>query len=169
MRASNIAKQFVNVKYENDSKDKAEGPSIDKFEKDIDEQAVINMLVVEAEEQVMLKVTVAEVQRSLLKQMGVNLGGVINAGNFTTTLSDRKRSAADGCRWPRYAADSRYRHRPLRLEQHDHLQAAAIPACSATGTTVPADKTFGNSGLAAAGRAGNNRSRMPSVRSNVTA
>ena len=44
------------------------------------------MLVVEAEEQVMLKVTVAEVQRSLMKQMGINLGGVINAGNFSTTL-----------------------------------------------------------------------------------
>ena len=44
------------------------------------------MLAVEAEEQVMLKVTVAEVQRSVLKQLGVNLGGVINAGNFTTSL-----------------------------------------------------------------------------------
>ena len=86
VRASNIARQFVNVKYENVSKDKAEGTFIDKFEKDSVEQAVINMLVVEAEEQVMLKVTVAEVQRTLLKQMGVNLGGVINAGNFSTTL-----------------------------------------------------------------------------------
>lgn len=86
VRASNIARQFVNVKYENVSKDKAEGTFIDKFEKDSVEQAVINMLAVEAEEQVMLKVTVAEVQRTLLKQMGVNLGGVINAGNFTTAL-----------------------------------------------------------------------------------
>ena len=34
----------------------------------------------------MLKVTVAEVQRSVLKQLGVNLGGAINAGNFSTTL-----------------------------------------------------------------------------------
>ncbi len=47
---------------------------------------VINLLAVEGEEQVMLKVTVAEVQRSLLKQFGINLGAAINAGNFSTTL-----------------------------------------------------------------------------------
>ena len=47
---------------------------------------VINLLVVEGEEQVMLKVTVAEVQRSLLKQLGVNLGAAISSGNFATTL-----------------------------------------------------------------------------------
>ncbi len=34
----------------------------------------------------MLKVTVAEVQRSLMKQFGINLGAAINAGNFSTTL-----------------------------------------------------------------------------------
>ncbi|MBA4173116.1 MAG: hypothetical protein C0511_10805 [Hyphomicrobium sp.] len=34
----------------------------------------------------MLKVTVAEVQRSLLKQFGINLGAAINAGNFSTAL-----------------------------------------------------------------------------------
>lgn len=85
VRAANIARQFVNVQYEMTSKDKADGATIDKFEKS-DTETVINMLTVEAEEQVMLKVTVAEVQRSLLKQLGVNLGGVINAGNFTTTL-----------------------------------------------------------------------------------
>jgi len=47
---------------------------------------VINLLAVEGEEQVMLKVTVAEVQRSLLKQFGINLGAAINAGNFSTAL-----------------------------------------------------------------------------------
>jgi pilus assembly protein CpaC len=47
---------------------------------------VINMLAVEGEEQVMLRVTVAEVQRSLLKQFGINLGGAINAGQFSTSL-----------------------------------------------------------------------------------
>jgi len=85
VRAANIARQFVNVQYETSTKDKVDGATIDKFEKS-DTETVINMLTVEAEEQVMLKVTVAEVQRSLLKQLGVNLGGVINAGNFTTAL-----------------------------------------------------------------------------------
>lgn len=47
---------------------------------------VINLLTVEGEEQVMLKVTVAEVQRSILKQLGVNIGAVINSGNFVTSL-----------------------------------------------------------------------------------
>lgn len=51
-----------------------------------DSRAVINLLAVDAEEQVMLKVTVAEVQRSLLKQMGVNLGASINANSFSTAI-----------------------------------------------------------------------------------
>ncbi len=42
---------------------------------------VINMLVVEGEEQVMLRVKFAEVQRSLLKQFGVNIGGRFNNNN----------------------------------------------------------------------------------------
>jgi len=51
-----------------------------------DTKLVINLLTVEGEEQVMLKVTVAEVQRSVLKQFGINLGAIINSGNFTTAL-----------------------------------------------------------------------------------
>ena len=34
----------------------------------------------------MLKVTVAEVQRAILKQFGINLGAVINSGNFATAI-----------------------------------------------------------------------------------
>ena len=85
VRAANIARQFATVEFETVSKSTAEGTSVKKFKKD-EEEIVINMLAVEAEEQVMLKVTVAEVQRSVLKQLGVNLGGAINAGNFSTTL-----------------------------------------------------------------------------------
>ena len=47
---------------------------------------VINMLGVEGEEQVMLRVTVAEVQRSVMKQLGINVGAIVNSGNFSTTL-----------------------------------------------------------------------------------
>ncbi len=47
---------------------------------------VINMLAVEGEEQVQLRVTVAEVQRQLLKQFGINIGAAINSGNFVTRL-----------------------------------------------------------------------------------
>jgi pilus assembly protein CpaC len=50
---------------------------------------VINLVVVEGEEQVMLRVTVAEVQRTLLKQFGINLGALLNSGNFSyAILSD---------------------------------------------------------------------------------
>jgi pilus assembly protein CpaC len=49
-------------------------------------KSIINLIVVEGEEQVMLKVTVAEVQRSILKQFGINLGALVNSGNFTTAI-----------------------------------------------------------------------------------
>jgi pilus assembly protein CpaC len=85
VRAANIARQFSTVEYEVNSTDAKEGASVRRFDK-TEGESVINMLVVEAEEQVMLKVTVAEVQRSLMKQLGINLGGAINAGSFSTTL-----------------------------------------------------------------------------------
>jgi pilus assembly protein CpaC len=47
---------------------------------------IINLLTIEGEEQVMLKVTVAEVQRSALKQFGINLGALITSGNFSTAI-----------------------------------------------------------------------------------
>jgi pilus assembly protein CpaC len=47
---------------------------------------VINMLQVEGEEQVMLRVVVAEVERTVLKQFGMNIGATINSGNFATAL-----------------------------------------------------------------------------------
>jgi len=47
---------------------------------------VINLLAIEGEEQVMLKVTVVEVQRSILKKFGINLGALIQSGNFSTAI-----------------------------------------------------------------------------------
>ena len=49
-------------------------------------KSIINLLVVEGEEQVMLRVSVAEVQRTILKQFGINLGALLNSGNFTTGI-----------------------------------------------------------------------------------
>jgi pilus assembly protein CpaC len=49
-------------------------------------KSVINLLSVEGEEQVMIRVTVAEVQRSILKQFGINVGALLNQGNFTTAI-----------------------------------------------------------------------------------
>jgi pilus assembly protein CpaC len=43
---------------------------------------VINSLTIRGREQVMLKVTVAEVQRTVLKQLGINLNGAWRLGHF---------------------------------------------------------------------------------------
>ncbi len=51
-----------------------------------DKFKVINLLSVEGEEQVMLRVVVAEVQRQLLKQFGVNVAADINIGNLSWSL-----------------------------------------------------------------------------------
>ncbi|MGI9521021.1 MAG: type II and III secretion system protein family protein [Hyphomicrobiaceae bacterium] len=52
---------------------------------------VINMLVVEGEEQVMLRVKIAEVQRATLKQLGVNIGAAFQNGNgIVSILSENK-------------------------------------------------------------------------------
>lgn len=70
-RASDIASRFIVATPESDERNK---------------NKVVNLLGVEGEEQVMLKVVVAEVQRELLKQFGINLAADINAGNFTWSL-----------------------------------------------------------------------------------
>jgi pilus assembly protein CpaC len=67
------------------------GGSMVKTQKDAQSSAkgddlVINLLSIEGEEQVMLQVVVAEVQRSIMKQLGINLGAAINSGNFGTAL-----------------------------------------------------------------------------------
>jgi pilus assembly protein CpaC len=50
------------------------------------EKPIINLISVEGEEQVMLRVSVAEVQRTILKQFGINVGALVNSGNFTTAV-----------------------------------------------------------------------------------
>lgn len=84
-RASALAKQFVQVAYKSEVNDGSQGIWIEETAKDKSE-LVINLLAVEGEEQVMLKVTVAEVQRTLMKQFGINIGATINAGSFSTAI-----------------------------------------------------------------------------------
>lgn len=85
-RAAQVARQFLSQEMTTVTSEKSDGVYMSKIDNKEQKDPVINMLVVEAEEQVMLKVTVAEVQRSVLKQMGVNIGAAINAGNFATTI-----------------------------------------------------------------------------------
>ncbi len=67
-RATRIAKYFMGAVSKRDDDERA---------------GVLNLLTVAAKEQVMLKVTIAEVQREALKQFGVNMGGLINSGNVS--------------------------------------------------------------------------------------
>jgi pilus assembly protein CpaC len=46
------------------------------------DKKVVNLLTITGEEQVALKVTIAEVQRSIIKQLGINLKGVFLDGGF---------------------------------------------------------------------------------------
>jgi pilus assembly protein CpaC len=48
---------------------------------------VINMLTIQGEDQVQLKVTVAEVQRTVAKQLGVSVTGGISAGPLSATVA----------------------------------------------------------------------------------
>lgn len=95
VRAAAIAGQFASTEFEVKSQDITQGTSVSSSSSSGGgggggggggENPVVNLLAVEAEEQVTLSVTVAEVQREVLKQLGVNLGTTITAGNFATTL-----------------------------------------------------------------------------------
>jgi pilus assembly protein CpaC len=50
------------------------------------DRPVINLLTIEGEDQVMLRVQVAEVQRTLLKQFGIDLAASVQAGSFSTGI-----------------------------------------------------------------------------------
>src|ERR1700754_183800 len=49
---------------------------------------VVNSIVVKGRDQVMLKVTVAEVARSVIKQMGIDLSASLNYGNTVVTFNN---------------------------------------------------------------------------------
>jgi pilus assembly protein CpaC len=51
--------------------------------------SVINLITVEGREQVLLKVSVVEMERNIVKQFGVDLNALVNSGNFAfAALSD---------------------------------------------------------------------------------
>lgn len=83
-RAVQIATQFVAVEITSQSSTTG---NTDVRAKSGDAAAkVINLLAVDGEDQVMLRVVVAEMQRTLMKQLGVNLGASLTNGNFSTQV-----------------------------------------------------------------------------------
>jgi pilus assembly protein CpaC len=57
---------------------------------------VINSIVVRGRDQVMLKVTVAEVARSIIKQMGINLSASMTSGTSVVTFNNTNPFTANG-------------------------------------------------------------------------
>jgi len=114
----------------------------------VGDKKVINMLAVEGEEQVMLRVTIAEAQRSVLKQFGINLGAQINAGNFSTSFLTENAlplTAAAGLG---------------RLPIPGLGTQADTPGCGGAGTLCnfnpgPGEGVFGNNGFSNHWRSGN--------------
>jgi pilus assembly protein CpaC len=57
---------------------------------------VVNSIVVRGKDQVMLKVTVAEVSRSIIKQLGIDLSATLNSGTTTVTFNNSNPFTANG-------------------------------------------------------------------------
>ena len=60
-----------------------------KFEGADGASSIVNLISVEGKDQVHLKVTVAEVERSIVKQLGVQFSGSVGTGNFTPNFSSQ--------------------------------------------------------------------------------
>jgi pilus assembly protein CpaC len=65
-----------------------------------DENSVLNMMSIDGKDQVTLKVRVVEMQRSVIKQMGINLSGSIGFGQLTGDAFDTTLSLASSNAFP---------------------------------------------------------------------
>jgi pilus assembly protein CpaC len=112
---------------------------------------IINLLTIEGEEQVMLKVTVAEVQRSVLKQFGINVGAVISSGNFSTSVLSENALPL--------TAASGLGKLPIPGIGTTALAAGATVSCATSGVlcnyNAGPNGSFGNSGLTSTFSGGN--------------
>lgn len=61
-----------------------------------DPERVANALTVSGNQQVMLKVMVAEVRRDTLKELGINLSGSVSVGNVTLGFNSRQTDGTNG-------------------------------------------------------------------------
>jgi pilus assembly protein CpaC len=61
-----------------------------------DGKKVVNSIIVQGRDQVMLKVTVAEVQRDVIKQLGIDLNGRIGAGTAVVNFNQTNAFSATG-------------------------------------------------------------------------
>ncbi len=61
-----------------------------------DDTKILNMLSIEGKEQVMLKVTIAEMQRSLIKQLGIDLSSITSIGDLALRLATTNNFSLQG-------------------------------------------------------------------------
>jgi pilus assembly protein CpaC len=117
------------------------------------EKAIINLLTVEGEEQVMLRVSVAEVQREMLKQFGINIGALVNNGNFTTAILSENAlpltTAAGLGAFPITGVVGN------SLNIFDTAPIPTMPGMGFPSGVIPAAPAFVNSGVATAWTSGN--------------
>ena len=57
---------------------------------------IVNAIVVRGRDQIMLKVTVAEVERDIIKQLGINLSGTLNYGTAVVNFNNANPFSASG-------------------------------------------------------------------------
>ncbi|HEY7300880.1 MAG TPA: type II and III secretion system protein family protein [Xanthobacteraceae bacterium] len=60
---------------------------------------VVNLITIHGQDEVMLKVTVAEMQRDVLKQLGVNLSGTFGSGNAVVNFNNTPPFSVSGPLW----------------------------------------------------------------------
>ncbi len=101
-----------------------------------DKEHVLNMLGIEGKEQVMLKVTVAEMQRSVIKQLGVNLSSAASFGDFALQLSTSNSFSVQGGSLGGLTAEPSYNGDDLQgairaLERDGILRTLAEPNLTA--------------------------------------
>ncbi len=106
---------------------------------DEDNKKIVNMLNVESKEQVLLKVTVAELQRNVIKQLGVDLDVLLNGGSvnfaklstlrFPFTDGIQQSVAQSGLSWTSGA--NRAQAVIQALEQNNVLRTLAEPTLTA--------------------------------------
>ena len=81
---------------------------------------VVNAIKVEGRDEVMIKVTVAEVQRDVVKQLGIDLSGSLNYGTAVVNFNTTNPFSAD-----RQGADQFGPDRSLQERQRDAARHGA--------------------------------------------
>lgn len=134
------------------------GVSIDNPDSSRRSSKIVNLLQIVGEDQVTLKVTVAEVSRSVMKQLGVNLIGQTNGISFETLASGARSFLEAGSKGTNIGGKSSLEGTLTAMEQSGVMKTLAEPTLSAVSGEQATFKVGGefnvlvNTGLDANGR-----------------